>query len=175
MTMIKTYLLMTKPKGKAYFNLIDYASRICPKFMLVVQPQYSSVSTTREALEHLQVHKITAEERSAWPGTELYVENDIPKFGLPTIYEFSFSEGSAKVLKEKTNRLFGWRQPDLPEDLCFLREDGTPWLTMVSHEETCRLDLTDEEKEELDKALPLISALLKTPAQARGLTEKLEL
>jgi hypothetical protein len=51
-------------------------------------------------------------------------------------------------------RLFGWRQPELPEDLALLREDGTAVLASICHEHDAYLQLTDEEYERVVEAIP---------------------
>jgi len=50
--------------------------------------------------------------------------------------------------------LYEWRAPERLEDMCFLRDDGTPVLATISHEHDAFMELTNKEFEELLKAVP---------------------
>ncbi len=73
---------------------------------------------------------------------------------------FRLEPRSAQLLKAATDRLYGWRQPDLPEDLCFLHADREPWLATISHENDGYLRLGDWEKARLLHALPALKIAL---------------
>ena len=98
--------------------------------------------------------QIEIKRSSRWPGTELFGNK-------ATIYSFQSLPELSKILKEAVNSLYSWVQPDLPEDLCFLRSDNTPLLITIAHENWSSLDITDREKEELEKVTPDLFALLK--------------
>ena len=49
-----------------------------------------------------------------------------------------------------------WRQPDLPEDLCLLRADGSPWLATIAHEADGFLLLSEAEREDLNTRVPAL-------------------
>jgi hypothetical protein len=52
--------------------------------------------------------------------------------------------------------LFDWQCPRLPEDLCFLRPDGFPWLASIAHEQDAYLVLNDEELTKLTSRVPTL-------------------
>jgi len=141
-----------EPVGSAYKELIKLCSDYCDRFLLV---RRSSVGLSPHGLKLLeQLHpELIAENLSrTWPGTILLGEKAQVLF-------FRVSESSLQVL-EGADSLFAWTQPDLPEDLCFLRSDGTAFMTTIAHERDCYLELS---KEELQDALtrPAVSAILR--------------
>ncbi|MBX3128286.1 MAG: hypothetical protein KF718_16295 [Polyangiaceae bacterium] len=50
-----------------------------------------------------------------------------------------------EILVRASDSLYGWQQPQLPEDLAFLRTDGSTVLGTVAHEEDGWLELADQE------------------------------
>ena len=67
---------------------------------------------------------------------------------------------SARVLKNATDHLYGWAQPELPEDLCLVGENGLPYLTTISHEQESYFHLSAKERADLVQAIPQIDSLL---------------
>jgi len=61
------------------------------------------------------------------------------------------------VIAASAQGLYDWQHPRLPEDLCFLRRDGSPWLGTVAHERDAFLDVDDSELVELLAAVPQLS------------------
>lgn len=90
---------------------------------------------------------------SEWPGTRLLNQR-------ASVFCYNFGVECAQVLKEATNSLYAWQQPDLPEDLCLLFTDGDPWLVTISHERDSYLSLTEEEKAHLLNVAPDFGDLL---------------
>ena len=105
-------------------------------------------------MEIMKPFEIEIKRSSRWPGTELVGHKAM-------IYSFQSLPELSKILKEAANSLYSWVQPPLPEDLCFLRSDNTPLLITIAHEHCSSLDITDREKEELEKVTPDLFALLK--------------
>jgi hypothetical protein len=50
-----------------------------------------------------------------------------------------------EILKQVSNSLHGWVQPNLPEDLSFIK-NHTPWLIDTSHEYESYIENEDEEE-----------------------------
>ncbi|MEI0735530.1 hypothetical protein VQ056_00695 [Paenibacillus sp. JTLBN-2024] len=46
------------------------------------------------------------------------------------------------MLLHISNRLYQWMQPEMPEDLCFLK-NGKAWLINSAHERMSMIDTTD--------------------------------
>jgi hypothetical protein len=57
-------------------------------------------------------------------------------------------------LTKAADSIYAWRQPALPEDLCALRADDTPWLASIAHEGDAWLELTPDEQAVVTDALP---------------------
>jgi len=68
-----------------------------------------------------------------------------------------------EVLTKSASGLYDWVQPSLPEDLCLLRPDETPWLVTISHERDAYLVLDAKEHVELVREIPELT--LKEHAQ----------
>lgn len=60
------------------------------------------------------------------------------------------------------SRLLEWQQPWLPEDLCFLHQDGEPALISTTHGGLVTLHLTLRELEDLETSVPGITQMLMT-------------
>jgi hypothetical protein len=56
--------------------------------------------------------------------------------------------------------LYEWRQPNYPEDLCLLRQDRSPWLVSIAHENDSYLCLSSgKEKEDIIINVPELGPL----------------
>jgi hypothetical protein len=147
--------LLIEPAGTLYHGLIDFALSCCPLALLVVRPEMELADGGRRVLASLDPFLESRVKSSRWPGTELFD-------GEAELFYFRLEPGSAELLKAATDRLYGWCQPDLPEDLCFLHADREPWLATISHENDGFFRLGDWERARLLHALP---ALKVTPSE----------
>lgn len=125
-----------------YLSLVDTAQDHCVFFLLVVRRfhQASAVGV----LKRLEPFTIGSFEAKRWPGTKLLGEE------TATVHKFRLCRESGEVLKEVANALWDWLGPAYPEDLSFLREDGSPWFASICHEKDAFFKLTDEEKAGLE-------------------------
>jgi len=62
-------------------------------------------------------------------------------------------------LKTKAQRFSEWVAPGLPEDLCFLRQDGSWLLASVTHEGDVFIEVSNDERHELALMYPDFLAL----------------
>jgi hypothetical protein len=143
----KTYDLLAEPAGGLYHGLLDFAASLCPLALLVIRPEMDLAEGGRRLLASLEPFVDSRMKSSSWPGTELLGDQ------AELVY-FRLESGSSRFLKGAVQGLYGWQQPELPEDLCLLRADREPWLTTIAHESDASLQLTDWEKAQLLKALP---------------------
>lgn len=134
------------PKDEAYKSLIDYAAKKCTKFVLVEVKHISSSNNVKKVLNALEPYLINKIKSERWPGTISGSNNNL-------VYTYEFNEKSAKVLKESANSLFSWVQPNLPEDLSFITEDGKEWLINTAHENMAGLEIDEEEAELLSNSI----------------------
>ena len=141
------YNLEAEPSLALYHGLIDFALERCPLALLVRRPELELTKAGQGVLRSLAPYVEESVKSTRWPGTEI--------FGAQAdVFFFRLEAGSAQVLREATDHLFGWCQPDLPEDLCFLREDRTPWLVTIAHEHDGYFVLSEWEFRQLVRALP---------------------
>lgn len=141
------YRVLQEPRGNTYRRLIDYSLRYCHSFLLVVGPSIPINETGRRVLTSLEPFLLSQTESSEWPGTRLLD-------GVARVYRFTLSSESATILAQVADSLFSWVQPNLPEDLCLNRCDGSPFLVTISHEKDAYLQLTPEEASVLIAGVP---------------------
>ncbi|MBU3184889.1 stage III sporulation protein AH [Clostridium estertheticum] len=130
------------PKDNVYKDLIDLAFEVCDTFILVVRESIFFNQNADYLLEELESSLKEVKEQYEWPGI-------ISAGGKPAkIYYYNTDINARTIIKTVTNSLHSWVQPDLPEDLSFIK-NGESWLINVSHEfESC---IITENKEEIDK------------------------
>lgn len=127
------------------FSLIGYA----PYFSLVTQDPLELSLKGKEILKNLSPFLVSEGDVTEWPGTKLY-------HGTAKNYVYKLSQESASILLNYTNDIFDWGQPDLPEDLCLLRDDYTALFVSISHENDVYFELTSEDVRMMDKLVPTI-------------------
>jgi len=146
--------MYTDPRGEAYEQVIDLAIRKSECFVLkiwnpvgMVRGNYTRVF---EALEPYLVKTIviqgdTMDEmiqiRNAYRSQAFYTAG--------TYYFYRCCEESGNLLKQMANRLSDWIYPNLPEDLCFLKEGGGDYLHSIVHENMYGMEVTEVEAIEL--------------------------
>jgi hypothetical protein len=148
--------LLAEPTGDVYRKLIDYAALNCKTALLVVRHTIPLAPQGKEVLDQLAIFLRQQEESSEWPGTNL-----LDSTALVLRYEFGLE--CAQVLKRFAGSLYNWQQPDFPEDLCLLRDDGEPWLVSIAHEKDGFLYLSQDEVRNLFNTLPAIESLVNVP------------
>lgn len=104
-------------------------------------------------MEGLRPHLEGSDERNEWPGTRLLA-------GKATVNTYRLEPSSLERLLEFGTAFRDWVEPGRPEDLCFLRADGSVWLGSVAHEGDVFLELAPDELEALARRVPEIVARL---------------
>jgi len=138
----KTYDLVDEPLGADYDALLDTALTQCSFF--VVRTRASDDGAAAHAvLSRLEPHLERRMDTSSG-----------------TAHRFCLNHESVAVLKAVARGLYAWQQPGLPEDLCLLREDGSPWLVSIAAERLGYLELAPFEKLLLGRAAPGLAAVL---------------
>ena len=131
--------------GQTYVELLEFVAERSSSFYLVDQQNIpiSESAFLRSASTFLHETRSSSE----WPGTELLgFPGELPR--RASIHYFTISLESIRLLVETTDWLYGWQwseEPCLPEDLGFIRSDGTVVLAMVSHEHFAWLELEESE------------------------------
>lgn len=145
--MHKIYTIVNNPRGTLYSKLLLYSLKTCKTFILVLRPTVFVNNSAKNAIDELKPYLIEKCAQSEWPGTKLLDS-------IALVYYFDLNKDSAEYLSNASTDLFSWLLPNLPEDLCLLRDNGNPWLVSTSHEKDAYLELTVAEKEELKRAIP---------------------
>jgi hypothetical protein len=138
----KTYDLVDEPTGDDYRALLTCARSQCDTAVL-------TIDTAREldAAGQAVVDRLAGELRSEG------------RSGAIRLLRYELSPVCLDVLGEAPG-LFAWRQPGLPENLCLLRQDGSPWIVSIAAERIGYVEFTPFEKLLLGRAAPGLVAVL---------------
>lgn len=139
--------VVSEPVDETYRQLLARCAIYSTTAMVVVRRPSDLTPAPRAFLEKLEPWIISKEAKSEWPGTIL-------EGFAADIYTFRLDSDVVSVLQSTANGLYQWEQPDLPEDLCFFRPDGSPILVTISHERDSYLNLTETEAEALVVSIP---------------------
>lgn len=154
-----TYNLLREPIGKNYNNLLDHALSECAFFLLVNYDEKKQLSQKgKEVLNELVPYLYRIETKSEWPGTILYGS------GVP-VHFYHYVQESVAALKKSASGLYQWQRPGLPDDLCLLRPDESPWLVTIAHENDSYFELYEDEIVRLLKALPVYASMIETAGE----------
>jgi hypothetical protein len=146
--------LTDEPRGDVYRRLVGHAASQSEVTLLVVRPDLGLGEEGRLLLGSLAAFLENEQMTSEWTGTRLLDEQ-------ARVLRYSLHPSVVGALQAATRRLYAWRQPLLPEDLCFLRAEDEPWLVSISHEEDAYLELTQWEYQGLLHAVPEARYLLR--------------
>ena len=147
----KHYRLEKEPQGPTYIGLLHYALKHCSTALFVRRDSLAVSAEARVIIARVRPLLVSQTQERAWPGTELLS-------ATATVFQLRFDADTVEQFSQATDRLFGWQQPDLPEDLCLLRPDSVPWLVTIAHEGDAYLVLTPTEWAVLIAALPDLAA-----------------
>jgi len=132
--------IASNPQGNVYRALIECAFQACDEFLLVARPDLPLSEKSIVLLERLSPFLIEKKDQFEWPGTKLgRGEGEIPV----SVYYYRTDKEAQKILSEVSDTLHSWQFPDLPEDLCFLK-DHKSWLSNSAHEQQSYLTIEDE-------------------------------
>lgn len=142
-----TFDIIEEPCGEIYRGILDCAAQRCDSFELVTRPSLPLTESAMVFLLEAKPFMLRREERGEWFGTKLTDDT-------ATVHGFKMCPETISLLKSASDSLFSWLQPDLPEDLCLIRSDGTPWLVTISHERDGYFQISHEEKSILTLKVP---------------------
>lgn len=143
-----------EPTGETYASLLRIASRWCSSALLVVREHLGLSDEGAALTKQLEPFLFERKVATSWPGTTLLD-------GSASLSMYQLDPTVIERLTAATSGLFGWQQPELPEDLCLLRPGGDPWLVTIAHEGDGYVVLEPIELEELRRDLPQFAALLR--------------
>jgi hypothetical protein len=112
--------------GQDYEQFLHAASLRFPYFMLVWREQFHFKPSARAIRQQLKPLEVQHRLRTKWPGNIMYGHR-----GLVVTYRF---EALGLEVLHRPASLFGWLQPEYPEDLAFFGKDRQCAFASVSHE-----------------------------------------
>lgn len=140
MIMRRVYDFQILPSGESYEPLLRLAASFASTAGVIIRSQAIRLHQSAEStMNSLRPHLLTVNEVTAWPGTQLVGGSS------STRYLYRLIPESLAVLVRSASSLFEWVNPHLPEDLHFLREDGSTVLTNIAQHDDAWLELSDEE------------------------------
>jgi hypothetical protein len=151
---VSTWTAVGSVIGPAYATLLELGRLNAAYASMVIQPHLGLSESGLQVLESMGSSRIRTFEATEWPGTRLLA-------GVATIHEFTLDDLVFKSLLGATDDLAAWRQPNLPEDLALLRNDRSPWLSTVAHEQDAYLTLSSKEVAELQNVWPDFTRLFR--------------
>ena len=116
-TLRHVHSLAREPGGATYEGLIEIASQVCTRAILVKRASAALDPEGRALLEALRALNGEERESGEWPGTRLLG-------GTATVVTFDVCQ-APRTLLESAGGLYRWQQPKRPEDLCLVRADGS--------------------------------------------------
>jgi hypothetical protein len=151
------YLFTSPPAGKVYCELVRFGCALATEALLVVRdPDIEPEGAIADKLLALIPFLKDSSRVQEWPGTRLLYDDA----NVAMLYRYQTSAELAQALVSMRPALLDWLHPEAPEDLCFIRADGSPILVTISHEKDAYLLLTKDEKSQLDESSPELAATL---------------
>lgn len=147
------YTVDLEPTDETYVELIRTSVTWCSRALLVVQDGHAMSNRGDAVLRRLEPDLIRREVRASWPGTTLLE-------GSATVATYQLTSEVVAALTTAATGLYDWQQPELPEDLCLLRDEDDPWLVSIAHEGDAFVSVDEDELEELRRRVPRFAAVL---------------
>lgn len=142
-----TFDIVSEPTDRTYRLLLAFCGNYASTVLLIVRQQSLLTDSARAVLESLEPYRRRVERRSEWPGTVLLGHG-------ADVHEYQFNDEVLLQLQTAASGLYQWVHPDLPEDLCLIKSDGTPILVTIAHEEDGYLILEAHEARQLLAVAP---------------------
>jgi hypothetical protein len=149
--MRRVFNFINEPRGDVLRRLMGAVAALSTSSILVIRDELGLSDTAMSLLSALEPHLVERQRSSSWPGTSLLDEK-------ATVIRFLHSAVLDQLLSAAEG-LYEWQQPSLPEDLAFLRDDGTALLASISHEQDAFLEVSDDEYQALVQQVPELSQL----------------
>jgi hypothetical protein len=140
------YELVREPRGEVLDRLIAEAVGVCDRFTFE-RSEMVLHDRAELVLERLKPFLIGCEKKSETPGSIMLPEDAI------TLCTYRLDADSATVIRESARRLYDWVEPDLPQDLSFLRQ-SEPWLINLAADRASFLVSSPSEAQRLQAAIP---------------------
>lgn len=125
--------LLEDVAGESYEAFIEFLCEHSDKFYFITRKE---LDFPKEALQKFKPYIIKQYKTKEW-------ESTITAGPAATLYEIEINHQTIDLLKSSANKLYDWVQPELPEDLSFLK-NGFPWFYTCSHEEFAHFQIRSD-------------------------------
>jgi hypothetical protein len=119
----------------------------CNYILLITRNLLGRSIKLESLLKELKINWIAEKEVTHWPGTT--IDSDIAK-----MYIYSYDNFVLSTLLKYGPNQNDWIQPNLPEDICLMRDYEKKWFFSITHENAFAFDISDDEKRELELKIP---------------------
>ncbi len=113
--------------------LLNYADT----FSFVVRDVSKLSEQGKELIKGLSIYLVNIVDTNSWPGTVL-LDSTVK------LYTYHFNEETALLLVHFEKVLSNWIEPNLPEDICFYKND-TPIFISITHESEAYIEGNDND------------------------------
>jgi hypothetical protein len=132
------FRLGSEPRGASYETLLRNLAEFSSLVLVIVRDDLGLTDEANKLLAELSALGGSQLRTSQWPGTTLLGHE-------ASVWSTPDTAASVDVVLRASGGLYSWQQPQLPEDLAFLRSDGSTVLGTVAHETDGWLELSDDE------------------------------
>ena len=129
----RTFNLAGDLTGQSYLALLNLARRTQSLVGLVLREQLKFSAAAMQIVADLEPSLVEERLTDEWPGTRL--------FGSQAWYRLYRCDDHSLPILARAERLYGWLNPEFPEDLSCHLPTGECWLMSVAHEQQGRLEL----------------------------------
>ena len=132
--------LVQEPRGDTLRRLIVAATETCDRFTF----ERSGMRLSERAmnvLTDLAPYLIGCEETTETPGSSL-------PWGTVTLCTYRLTAEAGAILGGAADGLYDWAEPELPQDLCFLRGSAA-WLLNLATDRMAMIDVPRAEADAL--------------------------
>jgi hypothetical protein len=140
----RTFEIGEEPGGRIYHDLLYRAFPWCAQLLVVVVPLPDGgdplLPGARRVLAELEPYLVSVADESDWPGTHL------DGGATARVHRYRLHPETLDIATAATDRLYGWGPPELPQDIAFVRGDGTPFLATVTQERWAAVTLDEDER-----------------------------
>lgn len=143
------YIFRPVPRGADYRAILLATANMADRFGVIVRSEkvHLSVDALR-LLDDLCPYSISVAQVDRWPGSQL----SGPR--RSTCITYACNPSAISLLMEAADSFNDWVNPFLPEDLHFLRADGSVVLGTIAQENQVWTELSQQEAERLRGMIP---------------------
>lgn len=150
----RTFQVVREPRGSQLSSLLRFAAQESTYLAFVLRNDLGLESEGQQLIERMRMLLAGEHRVSSWPGTILHGETAL-------FMKFTPASEALELIMPIPGGLYDWKQPRLPEDICFLRADGSVVLATIAHESDAYMELTDLEWRALLQVDPALDACLR--------------